>query len=116
MPQKYKVLPGKKPIAAPQSKEGPGSIPAPGSVIELLYNGDYPGYPCARLNGHWLNDFEEQFLCKLFGVDNLRALFDKLGAKKLPGSAEHMAWIGTLSVTASQNTDYTTDSRITNKP
>jgi hypothetical protein len=33
MPQKYKVLPGKKPIAGPPSKAGPGSIPASGSGI-----------------------------------------------------------------------------------
>lgn len=105
MGQTYKILSGPSDVAPPQAGEGIGPIPASGSVIELLYNGDYPGYPCARLNGHWLNDFEEQFLCKLFGVENLRALFDKLGAKKMPGSAEHMMWSGTLNVTASQNTE-----------
>lgn len=33
MPQKYKVLPGSKPIAAPQAEAGTGSIPASGSPL-----------------------------------------------------------------------------------
>lgn len=103
MGQTYKILLGPSDVAPPKTVEGSGSIPASGSVIELLYNGDYPGSPCVRLDGHWLDDSGCALLCKLFGVKELRALFDKLGAKKLHGSEEHMAWTGTLTVTASQN-------------
>lgn len=43
MPQKYKVLPGKKPIAAPQAGAGTGSIPASGSPLTVISGGPFIG-------------------------------------------------------------------------
>jgi hypothetical protein len=81
-------------------------FPAPAPVgikakIELLYNGDYPGYPCVRVNDVWLKDEEEASLCKLFNVNGLRELYDKVGlSKDWDGtlSEEHKPFEGMLSI------------------
>ncbi len=94
----------------------PGSVkrripPAATSIIELLYNGDYPGYPVVRINGKWLTDEQSAFLMSLFPPcestkqerHGLRAYFDYCGAKMIPGSLEHEAFECTLTISISQN-------------
>jgi hypothetical protein len=69
--------------------------------IELLYNGDYPGYPCVRVNDKWLDSKEEVSLCKFFNVNDLKELYDKVGlSKDWDGtiSEEHKPFEGTLSI------------------
>jgi hypothetical protein len=82
-------------------------IPASTSIIELRYNGDYPGYPVVRINGKWLTDEQGEFLMSLFppcdAKDGLRAFFDYCGAEMVPGSLEHEAFEGTLTISISQN-------------
>lgn len=70
--------------------------------LEILYNGDYPGYACARfveskVPGGWLTDEEERGLCALFG-GSLCTLLDKMNAPKLPGSLEHMPMVMELAL------------------
>jgi len=63
-------------------------------TIRLAYNGDYPGHPCAWVNGRPVCDHkEEAFLLRMFGVEGqgLRGLFDKLGARRVGDGAEHEA-------------------------
>jgi hypothetical protein len=69
--------------------------------IELLYNGDYPGYPCVRVNDKWLDSKEEISLCKFFNVNNLKELYDKVGLSKDwdgTSSEEHKPFEGMLSI------------------
>lgn len=60
-------------------------------TIRLAYTGDYPGYPCAWVNGRPICDHkEEAFFLRMFEVENLKALFEKLGARSV-GGVEHEA-------------------------
>lgn len=83
--------------------------------LRLAYNGDYPGYPCAWINDYPINDVETNLLLDIMAVKprgwpGLRKLFDKLGAKKIPGSLEHEEWEGTLEIVphraSKPNSDY----------
>lgn len=59
-------------------------------TIRLAYNGDYPGYPCAWVNGRPVCDHkEEAFLLRMFGAESLKALFEKLGDRRVGDGAEH---------------------------
>lgn len=85
--------------------------PAATSVIELLYNGDYPGYPYIRINGQPLTEEQSEFLMSLFppcdspkeGRHGPRAFFDYCGARMIPDSLEHEAFEGTLTLSIAQN-------------
>jgi hypothetical protein len=69
--------------------------------IELLYNGDYPGYPCVRVNDKWLTAEQASLLCKLFDTANLVELYDKVGLSKnwdgVP-SEEHKPLTGVIAI------------------
>jgi hypothetical protein len=69
--------------------------------IELLYTGDYPGYPCVRVSDSWLSKHDETSLCNLFNVHSLSELYDKVGLSKdwdgTP-SEEHKPFEGMLSI------------------
>jgi len=69
--------------------------------IELLYNGDYPGYQCVRVNDEWLTTAEAALLCKVFKTNNLRELYDKVGLSKnwdgIP-SEEHKPFTGVIAI------------------
>lgn len=66
--------------------------------IELLYNGDYPGYPCIRVNNQWLTSEEQNALVSFFQARGLKDLFDRAGAWKVFGSEEHLPFEGVLSI------------------
>ena len=66
MPQKYKVLPGKKPIAAPQAGKGTGSIPATGSGPRIA-DADFEGMQ-TTINA---TIHELVFVCKFIEDDQL---------------------------------------------
>lgn len=93
----------------PGSEKRKRIAPSCTNLIELGYNGDYPGYPVVRINGKWLTDEQYEFLLSLFplqkqeGRNGLREFFDWCGAKMIPGSQEHEIFEGTMVISISQN-------------
>lgn len=63
--------------------------------IELLYNGDYPGFASIRINDRWATEEENNALVTIFGAIGVKHLYDMVGAER--SHEEHKPWVGTLS-------------------
>jgi hypothetical protein len=71
--------------------------------LELAFTGDYPGTPCARVNGRHLTDDETSLLLICMGIEErghkgLLKLFKKVGAEPIPGSVEYKPWEGDIII------------------
>lgn len=69
--------------------------------LRLGYTGDYPGQPCAWVNGRLISEADQKMLIKFTGSDETRGLIglmEHMGAERTKCGREFQEWEGNLKL------------------